>query len=765
MTYRNAETVMESVLTRFKLRTQVATVGAVGLVALLAVGTIQTFSAKVEARHQSATDEATHAYEKVCAVNIDLLQARRHEKDFFLRNTEDTAAAQDKAVVAGRRDLGALLAHIHDDGAVTALRGVVAGVEEYSKQFQTVAARKRELGLTQDQGLMGVMRKSIHDIEASLKAANKPDLEVLMLMMRRHEKDFLARVDPKYGEDFKARLAEFSKALPGAGLSEAVTADIGAKLDIYQKSFFAVMDATLATRDESKKLSDIYSRLEPVLTGLSDTIAKEYESSQQEIAAERSRTGSVLLWVMIASVIVVALGAHLVGGAICRPLIFLTGLMQRLAEGQVKVEIPARHLTLRTEIGDMARAIRVFDQQAQQNLQLKAHEEAENLRKLRRQQETEELIDMFGASTSGVFSNLAEATTAMAATAEVLMTAATDTNDEVDVVCGAVGETTSNAQSVAAASEELTAAIGEIGRLINNSSQVAEAGSQQAKEVVARVQRLRDASERIGDIVKIISEIAAQTNLLALNATIEAARAGDAGKGFAVVAGEVKNLANQTAKATEEISTQIGGIQESIAGTVDSVQAIGQTVNGIYQTTSEIAAAVTEQQSATDEIARNIQFVSSSAGDISASIGKVREAAARTNQASDGVGDASRAMAKQTDRLSTEVLDFLTAIRGAGTRHEFERFEVNLPVRVQVAGGPAHTARAKLISIGGVWLDTRLELPLGSMVEATLDGIGRPITARVAGLSDRGTRLQFPMDTAHLAFMTEALSQLGRKAA
>ena len=756
---------MESILTRFKLRTQVATVGAVGLVALLAVGVIQAVSSGSQAARQSATDEATHAYEKVCAVNIDLLQARRHEKDFFLRNTEETVAAQDKAVAAGRRDLEALLSHIHDDGAVAALRGVVAGVEEYSKQFQTVAARKRELGLTPDQGLMGEMRKAVHDIETSLKAADKPDLQVLMLMMRRHEKDFLARLDPKYGEDLKARAAEFEKALPAAGLPETAAADIRGKLATYQKSFLAVMDASIAVREEGKTLSQIYSKLEPVLTGLSDTISRDYESSQTEMAAERSHTGLLLFWVIVGSVVLVALGAHLVGGAICRPLIFLTSLMQRLAEGQVKVEIPDRQLVLRNEIGEMARAIRVFDQHAQQNLEMKAAEEAENLAKLRRQQESEELIDMFGASVAGVFASLSQASSTMADTAESLSDAASETNREVEVVTVAVGETASNSQSVAAASEELTAAIGEIGRLITTSSHVAEAGSNQAREVAEQVGRLREASERIGDIVRIISEIAAQTNLLALNATIEAARAGDAGKGFAVVATEVKGLANQTAKATDDIAAQIGEIQSSIAGTVESVQAIGQTVNGIHQATGEIAAAVTEQQSATDEIARNVHFVSTSASEISTAIAKVRNAATRTNEASRGVGGASREMAQQTERLSAEVRDFLSAIQSAGTRHEFERHEVDLPAHVSVPGAPSQAVRTRMISIGGVWLENRLDLPLGSVVEFALDALGRPVSARVAGVSERGTRLQFPMDTAHLEFVSGAIAQFARRRA
>jgi methyl-accepting chemotaxis protein len=494
---------------------------------------------------------------------------------------------------------------------------------------------------------------------------------------------------------------------------------------------------------------------------MSESIGRDYEASRSAMAESRSDTSRVLVLIILIGIVVVAMGVYLVGGAICRPLITLTRLMQRLAEGSLRVEIPARDLTLRTEIGDMARAIRVFDEQAQQNARMKEAEVAENLAKLRRQQESEELTDMFGSSVAGVFASLSQASSTLAETAQTLNSASTETNQEVEVVTGAVGETAANAQSVAAASEELTAAIGEISRLIHRSAAVAEQGSVQAKEVVEKVVRLRNASDRIGDIVKIIADIASQTNLLALNATIEAARAGEAGRGFAVVAGEVKNLSAQTQKATIDIADQIAEIQNSIGGTVDSVQAIGETVNGIYQATGEIAAAVTEQQSATDEIARNVQFVSSSATSISNSIARVRDSATRTSGAALEVRSAASAMAEQSGKLGGEVQDFLTAVRNVGNGNEFTRLDVDLPARVG-SGAEARSVRARMISMGGVWLDDRLSQPLGSRVEVTIDGLGRSLVARIAGLSEHGTRLQFPMDTAHMAFMAEALQRLDR---
>lgn len=447
---------------------------------------------------------------------------------------------------------------------------------------------------------------------------------------------------------------------------------------------------------------------------------------------------------------------------VTRPLVMMTGQMSRLASGDLAVGIC--YADRKDEIGVLAQALLVFKEKGIENQRLKYAQEIEQTAKHRRQLESEELIDMFGSSVSGVFHSLSESTQGMAETARLMKATVEETNAQIDTVAREVGDAGSNSQAVAAASQELTAAIGEISRLVNNSSQTAEAGSVQAAEVVSKVLLLREASRKIGEIVGIISGIASQTNLLALNATIEAARAGDAGKGFAVVAGEVKNLSAQTQKATVEIAGQVSEIQSSIGGTVDAVQTIGVTVNQIYQSSAEIAAAITEQQSATDEIARNIQFVFSSTDRIGHSMSAVRESAAKVNEASTQVHAASDAMSGQTEKLSIEVRDFLDAVKNAGNRRRFERFDVNLKSRVTIAG-TSLGGQVRQLSIGGARINISIDKPPGTMVDLVIEGVSRLIPARIAGTFDGGTRLQFPMDDDHLTFMTEVMDRLEVRAA
>jgi methyl-accepting chemotaxis protein len=560
------------------------------------------------------------------------------------------------------------------------------------------------------------------------------------------------------------RLDEVGKALDEAEAAFAAFHETGRRMaQAYVDGGPPAGNAMMPDFDKiAEAMDEGVSRLEAAVTALSSDKLKGLDTA---IAGVQGETGSIETIAIVSGVIMVAAATGLMlffTVAVTRPMDRLRDDMLTIAAGKLDAAIA---FTGRAdEIGEMARAVQVFKDNGLERERMRLAQEAEVRSRHQRQQEIDELIDMFGSSIAGVFHSLSLSSTTMSETARMMTGAAAQTNHEADVVTGAVGDANSNSQSVAAASQELTAAIGEISRLIHTSSDVAEGGSRQAQAVIAKVTDLRDSSDKIGDIIQIIADIAGQTNLLALNATIEAARAGEAGKGFAVVASEVKNLANQTAKATEDITAQITAIQGAIGGTVQSVQAIGDTVTQIYQATGEIAAAVTEQQSATDEIARNVQFVSSSTDDIAGAIAKVRESADRTNSASAQVSTASSSMADQTEKLSGDVKDFLAAIRNAGTGHQFERLEINAPARID-AGGQVLQTRARQISLGGAWVDVRVDQSPGSPVELAIDGIARPVQARVAGFTDKGTRLQFPMDASHLAFMSETLARLGRAAA
>ncbi|CAK0751692.1 methyl-accepting chemotaxis protein [uncultured Gammaproteobacteria bacterium] len=511
----------------------------------------------------------------------------------------------------------------------------------------------------------------------------------------------------------------------------------------------------------SRGAAQIAAIEKPLTTVL--TFAKAKAMQFKEMAdAQRHQAWSLVLVLVFGTAALAAAIALVITRGITGPLNGLRTSMIRLADEDYTAEVAGTES--KSELGAMAQAVQVFKDKGIENQRLRRAENAEQVAKHHRQQETEELIDMFGSSVLGVFHTLSGATQSIADTASQMNVVVAETNGQIDAVFREVGEAGSNTQAVAAASQQLTAAISEIGRLVNTSSRVAENGSTQAAEVVNKVLLLRTASERIGNIVGIISNIASQTNLLALNATIEAARAGEAGRGFAVVAGEVKNLSAQTQKATVEIAGQIKEIQNSIGDTVGAVQAIGQTVAEINQSTSEIAAAITEQQSATDEIARNIQFVSSSTDRIGHSVAVVRESAGKVDSAAVQVNQSSSSMSGQTEKLSFEVGDFLNAVKGAGSRHQFERLEADVRARITVAGKTMES-HARQLSISGAWLDIRIDQPAGTLVEVAIDGIPRTIRARIAGATDKGTRLQFPMDNDHLAFMTDIITRFAAKAA
>jgi methyl-accepting chemotaxis protein len=347
-----------------------------------------------------------------------------------------------------------------------------------------------------------------------------------------------------------------------------------------------------------------------------------------------------------------------------RPLVAMEAAMAEISSGNSKAFIPG--LGRSDEVGRMAAALAVFRDRMEENARIAAERAALEARAAdERRAQRAGLAEELDRAVRDVIGSLASSAHALSGTAADLTRTADGTRMRAQDVATAAGETTQNVQTVAAATEELSASTREIARRVGDSAAAASAAVSQAEATNVTVATLAEAAGKIGDVVKLISDIAGQTNLLALNATIEAARAGDAGKGFAVVASEVKSLATQTAKATEDISRQIAEIQGATHQAVGDIRAIGDAIRSIHGTAAEIATAVEQQGAATAEISRNVQEAARGSQVVSTTIVHVTQAAEATGAAVGTLGSATQSVSGQSDRLKTEVEAFVSRLRAS----------------------------------------------------------------------------------------------------
>lgn len=349
--------------------------------------------------------------------------------------------------------------------------------------------------------------------------------------------------------------------------------------------------------------------------------------------------------------------------SVSRPIDKMTKSMTALAAGDLEREIPAMDSSC--ELGEMARALMVFKNKTIEANRRAEEQAAARAEKEKRAKEIATRSQDFDQEISSALKAVASASREMRSTAMGLTTAAEETRAQAEAVTTAAENASGNVQTAANGSNQLTSSIGEIGRQITTSSDITDQAITQADQASQTVEGLADAAQKIGDVVDLINDIAEQTNLLALNATIEAARAGDAGKGFAVVASEVKNLANQTAKATNEISDQIGAMQNATSDTVGAITSVRDIINQIGANAATITAAVEEQKMATTGISQSVEDAASGTKQVTDSIGGVNQAATETGAAATQVLGTAEELSQQSETLRSQVQQFLRDIRAA----------------------------------------------------------------------------------------------------
>ncbi|MFL5066638.1 MAG: methyl-accepting chemotaxis protein [Xanthobacteraceae bacterium] len=398
-----------------------------------------------------------------------------------------------------------------------------------------------------------------------------------------------------------------------------------------------------------------------------EALAAVYDARTKRIYLELQERLYWFMWLLtglaVVAVALAVVGTVIIRRAVARPLTEITRVTEAVAGGTSTVSIPygERH----DEIGALARSIAVFQETMQRNVELNRVVSEEGMARGRRQEEVAAEIARFGNDIERTVTDLVTSAERMLGASANLADAADGASNRTAGAAMASGEASANVRDIASAAEELAASVEEINRQVAQSSTIAGKAVGEAERTNVEIKALDAAAKRIGDVVKLITAIAEQTNLLALNATIEAARAGEAGRGFAVVASEVKALAGQTAKATDEISTHISGMQEATVRSVDAIAGIQRTIREVGEITETIAAAVTEQGAATQEIARSADIASKRTGDTADEVSRVSEATDETRKEAATVKQVAESLGTVARSIRNQVDGFLQKLRAA----------------------------------------------------------------------------------------------------
>jgi methyl-accepting chemotaxis protein len=744
-----------------------AVVGGVGLVALSRIGD---------------ADETVVQRSQVLAVANDIAlnfaTARRFAREFGYTGDAAITPQADAALAQAVDAVSKALDMIKNPERLAKARQIAEDAHGYVGLFARLkdVAKERSTLQTQVLGPSGSkLRQDLEDMAATLGRNGSSDgqlavlgsLESVMVArldatkaVSRHDETQAKQAEESFAQ-FKLALTQIAPFATGVELAPLFH-EAGALAETYTNAVHRALALTQQA-DElvNGEMLSIGTRIgtdaELIKRSASDDQAAAAAAIQGAIAY--GRTVSLLL--IVGGLAVGVTLAVIIGRAIARPVRGMTAAMRALAGGDTAIAIPG--LGRSDEVGEMAGAVEVFQRQAIDNIRLAEEQERERAAKDRRQRAMDTCTQDFGASISGVMESFVGSAAAMREAASAVNEGARQTRAQTSSSVEGATSSSSDLNSVAAAAEEMAVSINEISQQVAHVTTSVQAAVDRATETDAKVAGLSAAADRIGDVVRIITDIAGQTNLLALNATIEAARAGEAGKGFAVVAGEVKALASQTARATEQISTQIIAIRTATGDAVNAVRDVGTAIGQVETVATAIAAAVEEQAAATREITNSVQLVTAATSASAEAMRQVLSIAETTDSSSLLALNSADEVGRTADTLRVEVTDFLAAMSHGddAERRLYERIPGNgARATLRFADGVPAEAAIEDVSRGGMAVRHAGSYRAGADVEITLPG-GNAVRGRVVRSGNGMTALAFRQDAATLPRLDQALRLIG----
>jgi methyl-accepting chemotaxis protein len=615
-------------LAKLTVKARIGAMAALAVVALALICGVFIVSNAIT-RHAEERGERFAALDRTAqALRIAALEIERDGKAFLLRHRPADA----EAVRAAAKTVRANLTRLEDLDSEQRFHQfqakLAASVAAYEQAFDRVIAAETQKGLTQDQGAQAALRSRVHALEALSEKLGDDRVMIEVLTLRRHEKDYMLRDDPAYldkaREAHRAMVASLGAMQADAAQKAQATADADAYLVAFG-DYVRENSASLAAQgDATAAFAAVVAGIDQIAVAAVQEAATA--TAEQEATRARFTTLAIALSIAVAAAFVAV--AWWIGRSVARPLDAITGTMDKMSKGERDLVVP--HTANRDEIGTMARALEEFRVELVKAERLEAEAKAAQAAELDRARQREHLTRIFDGAIGIALAKLKAAVDGVRGTAGDLRGAARETATQSATASHAATESTANVHAVAGATEELEASTREISSRVQDSRTISRRAVERIEEASGDATTLQEAVSRIGTVLGLITDIASQTNLLALNATIEAARAGEMGKGFAVVAGEVKTLANQTAKATDEIQAQISSVQQTTANVVMVIGTVRSVVEEMDEVVGSIAAAVEEQSAATGEIARNIQEAASGNAQLTESVTQVSDLARDT---------------------------------------------------------------------------------------------------------------------------------------